>query len=410
MPRPRTGTLIWTGSGYSVRFGSRGKLIPLHTDDKRIAKARQAALARDPAAGATPLPATETFAEAARRLVAVQIEAGIPSAPDRLSRLERWAIPEIGDMPVTAVRPGHVSGVLEAVAARGKSSTTLAHMRGDMIYVFGRLLKEETVTRNPAQGELVDTPPGVDDERPRAVLRDEEFAALVEHPTTPPQLRMMAIVSRAVGGMRTSDLRAWTWGHVDTTTWGWADVPRPKTAKRARAINGPRAPQYRLERLELPPRVAAELRGWWEASGRPQGDTTPVFRMPPCRKSYAADLRAALLAAGVDRHELHHNTDRTKRVDFHSFRRAWSTAIGKAGLPAQMAMKVTGHRQMSTHLRYVQPEVLSVPAAAVPTWGAAASTPDTQNDTTWGTVPTRNSLAETHPETTPGVPPGVLYI
>lgn len=366
--RKRTGTLIYTGKQYSVRFAG-GPLIPLHTDDLRVAQARRRALANDPTRTA-PTTATETFEEAAERLVQVQLLAQVPSAPARASRLRRWANPIIGSMLVTAVRPGHVTAVLEHVASLGRSSTTLTHMRGDMIFVFGRLLKEEVITRNPARGELVDTPAGTDDPRPRVLLRDEEFAALVNAPTTGAQLRMMAIASRAFGGMRTSDLRAWQWGHVDLAGWQHADVPRPKTTKRSRRTPG--EPAYMLERLELPPAVATELERWWVAAGRPAAG--PVFPMPAARKSYAAELRAALLAAGVDRHELHHSTTTTKRVDFHSFRRSWATAIGAAGLNAQTAMKVTGHRQLSTHMRYVRPEAITIPSAAIPAWGTPKAT------------------------------------
>jgi integrase len=362
--RPR-GTLVWTGAGYSARF-SGGPLIPLHTDDKRIAKAHLARLA----AGDTARPdasGVETFRQAAERVVAVQIAKDVPSAPARISRLRRWAFPELGDMLVTAIRPGHVSTVLEHVADLGRSATTLAHMRGDMIYVFGRLLKEEAITRNPARGELVDTPPGVQDERQRTILRDDEFATFVDAPTTPPMLRMMAIIARAFGGMRTSDLRAWDWRHVDLTgTWGWADVPRPKTARRAAASRRGGPP---LARLGLPPAVALELERWWRAAGCPVAG--PVFPMPAARQSFAAELRTALLAAGVDRHELHHDTDRTRRVDFHSFRRAWVTAVARAGLNMQSAMLQTGHKQPTTHMRYAVPEILAVEPAAVPTWGTA---------------------------------------
>ena len=129
--RKRTGTLIWTGKAWSVRFAG-GKLIPLHTDDKRIALARQRALASDPTTAAPTTP-IETFAEAAHRHVAVQLANAVPSAKARKSRLDRWAIPIIGEMLVTAVRPGHITSILEHVASLGKSSTTLAHMRGDLI-------------------------------------------------------------------------------------------------------------------------------------------------------------------------------------------------------------------------------------------------------------------------------------
>lgn len=359
---------MWTGKQWSARFAG-GALIPLLTDDKRVAQARLRALAtaNDPTASA-PTSSLETFEEAARRVVAVQLAATVPSAPARQSRLERWAFPIIGGMLVTAIRPGHVTSVLEHVQRLGRSSITIGHMRGDMIYVFGRLLKEEVVSRNPARGELVDTPLGTDDERKRVILRDDEFTALVDAPTTPPQLRMMAIVARAFGGMRTSDLRAWQWEHVDLSgSWQWADVPRPKTTKRGR-----RAVAYALERLELPTDVAAELERWHDVMGRPAEG--PVFQFPAARKSYAADLRAALMTARIDRHELHHDTERSRRVDFHSFRRAYVTAIARAGLNAQTAMKATGHRQMSTHMLYAVPEMIQIPSAAVPSWAGPKAT------------------------------------
>lgn len=384
--RKRTGTLIWTGKQWSVRFAG-GKSIPLETNDKRVAKARQRALASDPTTTA-PTTHIETFEEAAR----IRLERATGSrhvTTERESRLRRWAFPLIGKMLVTEIKPGHITSVLEHVAGLGRSSTTLTHMRGDLIWVLGRLVKEEILTRNPARGELVDTPAGTDDLRPRVLLRDEEFVAFVEAPTTPPQLRMMAIVSRAFGGMRTSDLRAWAWEHVDLASgaWEYADVPRPKTSKKRKRQPG--EPAYVLERLALPPLVAAEVRAWWEAAGRPAEG--PVFAFPPARKSFAADLRAALLAAGVDRRELHHDTDRTKRVDFHSFRRAWSTAIGAAGLNAQTAMKVTGHRQLSTHMRYVRPEVIGIPSAAIPIWA----------------TPSKSTSSVL--ECPPGAPPGVAF-
>ena len=385
--RKRTGTLVWTGKQYSARIAN-GPLTPLLTDDKRIANARLRQLVANP--DTAPTSAVETVTEAARRLVAVQLTAGVPSAPARQSRLERWALPRIGHLAVTDVRPGHVADVLEHVASLGKSSTTITHMRGDLLFVFGRLMKEEVLGRNPARGDLVDTPAGTDDPRPRVLLRDAEFVALVEAPTTPPQLRMLSIVSRAFGGMRTSDLRAWLWEHVDLSGWGWSDVPRPKTSRKRRRRPGDSP--FDLKRLVLPPAVADELRAWWISAGRPR--TGPVFDFPDGRKSYAADLRRALELAGVDRHEVHHDTPKTRRVDFHSFRRAWSTAVANSGLNAQTAMQVTGHSQMATHMLYVRPEALDVPDAAVPKWKPGKSTIDLSKPPPGVQAP-------------PGVPPGV---
>jgi hypothetical protein len=47
--------------------------------------------------------------------------------------------------------------------------------------------------------------------------------------------------------------------------------------------------------------------------------------------SYAERLRRELVAAGVDRYELPHETATTLPVDFHSTRRAYATALVRSG-------------------------------------------------------------------------------
>jgi hypothetical protein len=152
-----------------------------------------------------------------------------------------------------------------------------------------------------------------------------------------------------------------TWSD-EKVDFRYADVPRPKTEHIAEDDAGEGAPPR--ERLALPGDVADVLRGWWHATGcRVDG---PVF--PEQRHSYARELRSALRRAGVVRVELHKPTDKTLPVDFHSFRRAFVTAIGKAGLNAQTAMRLTGHTTMATHMRYNRPDILSIPEVAVPSF------------------------------------------
>jgi hypothetical protein len=43
--------------------------------------------------------------------------------------------------------------------------------------------------------------------------------------------------------------------------------------------------------------------------------------------------------AGVDRHELHHETEWSLPVDFHSCRRVFATALAEAGVEPRMAMR-----------------------------------------------------------------------
>lgn len=374
MPRKRTGTLVWTGSAYSARIAG-GPLVPLHTDDLRVARARLRKLI---ASGEAPAGPVQTFEEAARRIVAELDADGMITAAERLSRLERFVIPTIGRMLVTEIRPSHVTSVLQETATKGLSRGTVVHVRNDIGKVFAELIRDEVLVNNPALAERVRTPKARVDKRRRALLTDAEFLMFVRATTTPEQLRVMSIVSRAFGGMRASDLHAFQYEDIDLLAWAHADVPRPKTEH----IIGDDTPAPR-ERLAVPQGVAIVLQNWRARQGNPTRG--PVFPPPPRRAkwrgkpsqgkrkvpSYARALRKALLEAGVDRHELHHPTATTKPVDFHSFRRAFVTAVGKSGLNAQTSMRLTGHRTMATHMRYNQPDVLTIPEGAVPQMGPA---------------------------------------
>src|SRR5690606_16774411 len=106
---------------------------------------------------------------------------------------------------VTEVRPGHVTALLaEAAEKHDMSKGQVILLRNDIGKIFAELVRDEMVATNPARAERVRTPKARVDKRRRALLTDAEFLALIQAPTTRPQLRVMAIVSRAFGGMRTS--------------------------------------------------------------------------------------------------------------------------------------------------------------------------------------------------------------
>jgi hypothetical protein len=103
-------------------------------------------------------------------------------------------------------------------------------------------------------------------------------------------------------------------------------------------------------------------------------------------------LRRDLLRAGVKRHTctrsddakpvklgeaccpkmahdpLFTETTTTLPVDFHSFRRAFNTALATAGVNVQQAMHLAHHSDEKVHQRYVMntPEMRRIPQAALP--------------------------------------------
>jgi integrase len=134
------------------------------------------------------------------------------------------------------------------------------------------------------------------------------------------------------------------------------------------------------------------LRGWWERAGKPiAGPVFPVRRGKHTGQSrtgrgvsFAGRLRRELFKAGVVRHPpvtdddgkpvpnpadpIYFDTPVSRRVDFHSFRRAYNTALAGAGVNVQTAMGLASHSDPKTHMRYVMAaeSARPVPAAALP--------------------------------------------
>lgn len=259
--------------------------------------------------------------------------------------------------------------------------------------MLGELWRDEVVAENVARRVQVPKNAPVDD-RERVVLTDDEFAAFMACPDVCAELHAMALASRTFGGMRTSDLHAWDWSHVDTTGWLDAHVPRPKTKS--------------CDRIGLPEVLVPVLQSWWHAHGCPAAG--PVF---PCRRgpragqrkgtgiSCAGALRDALWSAGIVRPlpgfhdaegaveqrqlcQIQVGSGELRPCDFHSFRRAYNTALADAGVNVQTAMRLAGHRNASTHMRYVlRSQKLEAPAAALPSLASKgnrlAPTPSAQS-------------------------------
>ena len=260
-----------------------------------------------------------------------------------------WPSPLVQDIP-----PAQVSRVLADLAhVRHWSKTTIRHMQVDLCWLFADLLRRGLVDRNPAAAELLRIPRGTADDREHTLLTDEEFWALVRAASTPPQLSAMAVASRCLGGARPSDLYALRWEDIDLAGWGWVAMPRPKT-DRHRCT--------KRERIAIPEVAGDALMLWWVRKGCP--DCGEVF--PARIKRLAQALRAALRAAGCTRPELHEDTSTSRRAQFYSFRRQWVTALAASGTNAQVAMRLSGHTKLETHLRYHVPEILSVPEGVVP--------------------------------------------
>ncbi len=196
--------------------------------------------------------------------------------------------------------------------------------------------------------------------RQRMILTDDEFVRFMASDRADLQIKLMSLVSRTLGGMRTGDVIAWDWSMIDRAHFAECFIPREKT----------KTP----DRLEVPAMVRPFLHAKWQAMGEPEsGPVFPVERgqrageaRKPRAQSFAGRLRRNLLAAGIvrmppvevrktikvgqkrtprevvqlapnPRDPLYNDTTTTLRVDFHSFRRAFSTALAEADVNVQQA-------------------------------------------------------------------------
>lgn len=360
-----------------------------------------------------------TFSEAIERVVREQGGEGFATWEDRLSRLRRYACPELGAIRIDRIGVGDIRALLRSDLVREKlSKTSVGHLRNDLTAVFGQLREEGLIPTNPAQGMKL---PGnlKEDSRPRVVLTDAEFRQFMACDAVPEILALKAASSRMFGGMRTSDLHAWDWSHFDLDGWTAAKVHRPKTEKKGNRV----VTFTELVTLVIHEPLRTMLFGYWVDQGKPTaGPVFPVLRgdkkgQRQGKRSHARELRAALWVAGVH-HPLPGFDDamaalqaaeaaladararqakgdvrklqqaRTaaeesaqsfdvvqaggpmfKRADFHSFRRGFATALGAAPINEQQAMALGGWKDSRTFAKYVklaQMRALETPAAALP--------------------------------------------
>ena len=340
MPRARTGTLVykqsssWNGRILVDVVDSTGiaqserRWVPLETHDKELARRKLRKIASMLAAGdlvadAVSKEATRviTVAEQAKAWVADRKAAGVVMAPDEEHILKAHVLPTLGPMALTAVRPGFIRSILETVA-RSYSHETVKKTRAVMLRVFADAWKAETIKENPV--ERVDMPEHTNvDERQRRILTDDEVRTFLNGQASGPkgkepradaavrllELKVLAVCSRVLGGMRTAELNRWDFSMWDCVDFATVKIQRAK-AKRGRT--------GRTQTLVVPEPMRPILREWHASHGAPSaGPVFPVTkggRKGEFRKlrgvSFASRLRRELGRMGIIAHDVHHDTPR----------------------------------------------------------------------------------------------------
>jgi integrase len=185
------------------------------------------------AAGENPDPSESSRSDTVRELAEAsfrQREAnGVASVRDEKSYFTHYVDAEIGHLLVTAVRPSHIRAVLDAAVAKGLARNTIVHLRALLSRIFKGAWQDETIAENPVA--RVAMPSVRETRKERVILSDVEITRYLTCSTVDLELRLMSLVARVQGGMRTSDVTRWDWSMVDRVHFAECFVPRSKTGK-----------------------------------------------------------------------------------------------------------------------------------------------------------------------------------
>jgi len=360
MGRPRTGSLVHKPGGFAARLSTAGgrAWVGLGTHNEDEAKQKLKLLVEDTSKAEEPM---ETYADTWLRQ---RKAAGVVMYREEYTYWKLHVRPLLGSLKLIDVRPEHVVQVLDQLVRKGKSKQTVRHVKGFMHRMFADAWRANRIEANPV--DRVKLPKIREQRKERVILTDDEFSKFITCPDIDEEIRMLSLCSRVLGGARTGDLHRLDWALLDVPSFESVIIARNKTG----------TPQ----RLGVPEAIRPFVRKWWEGQGCPSAG--PVFpsqrgdrkgKAKGTGSSYAKKLRRELRRAGITRPELFTETQHTRRVDFHSFRRAFVGALAGAGVPLQVSMKLSGHTNARTHTGYIV-GVQEIPPAVVPVLDPGAKT------------------------------------
>lgn len=422
MPRPKLerrseGPRFTTKNGWVARVfekdDSCSGWTPLGTTDRELAKRLLETWVRT---GHAPPKARgeKSFAVEVERVMADKLASA--ASPDdqkavqyRRDRLRKYALPVLGQVPVGMLEPGHIMGMLDAMAKEGAAARTIHNLRSDVSVVLSRLVRDRELKTNVARDNVTLPEEATVDTRERMHLSDEQMALFQERRGFETPLDVNVMLCRCVGGHRTSDGHAGDWSHVDRVGFATMKVRRPKTDGQVGQKVGQRKAKtknYEYALHVVPEPYRGPLRAYWERQGRPvAGPIFPLLRDAVAKPmklrdgriiertggkvgerkgratSYAKAFRRAVWEAklyaplpGFDPERpdpkfcaFQTDTQLTKRLTFHGIRASLNAALVQAGVSSDQRIAIMGHTQAATGNRHYMAEILvSVPAGALP--------------------------------------------
>ncbi len=226
-----------------------------------------------------------TFAGYVKRWGTARVAQGLTNAKNDQARLERYAVPTLGRLLLTQVRPRHVHELITSLKnpEKGLAPRTIISVAGLVRRLFNDAVSHELVESSPYQlkrGELPkkrDKNPGW---RSTALFTRDEAERLISDPALPEGRRVVYALG-LLAGLREGEVSALRWRAIDKRRepLGSVAVVASFTRKNKRE----KAPKTGLAReVPLHPALATllarwRLSGWAKSHGRqPKADDLVV--------------------------------------------------------------------------------------------------------------------------------------
>jgi integrase len=269
-----------------------------------------------------------TVRQYSERWSKVRMAQGLGVAFDDRARIRKHALPSIGHIEMTVVRPRHIRDLVRSLAAAGKlAPRTIRHVYGALHVMFRDAVVDEVITANPCVLKRGDLPKKKDKDprwRPSAVFTRSEVEQLLIDERIPWD-RGVLYALLALAGVRFGEASALRWSSYNTTLEPLGQLLVASSWSTRRHIEK----DTKAERPRLVPvhSALAWILAEWKRSGWPEmmgREPTERDLIIPSRRGKNRGCRLSLVRfhEDLDRLGLRHRRQHDLRRTFISLARA----------------------------------------------------------------------------------------
>ena len=366
MSRKITGSLEWRGGCWQMKAtrpdGTRTPWMDLpgsitQQEEERARRVAALIARRIRKGDDVPDERGETVKEYAERWVAAREKKGLTCAVENDSNLRIHFFEHHAHLPMESIKremlEDFVTTLDQAIVAGTMKWKTARNVSGTVSKLFDEAANAKDramriIPTNPAAGVK---PPDKGEATAKQFLFPNEFLKLVSCQAVP-LLRRRLYAFAVYTFTRASEIVPVDWDtdvdldhNVILFHEGVDRVRNPDKVKTTKNGHARRIP------------IEAELRPLLEAmheKAKGKGRVFPVQPRASGDTGLANLLRADLLKAGVDRHQLHHEDISTKRMTFHDLRATGITWMAIRGDDPLKIMSRAGHRAFQTTQGYIR--------------------------------------------------------